>query len=256
MEAQRLQAGRGWEWIKQGYALFMKAPLLWIVFMLICLVAIIAVVAIPFIGEPLVTLLMPVLVVGWMAGCRALHNGEELELPHLFSGIQKHLSPLVTLGGITLISQYLILGVMMLVGGSALVGILMNNEVADPSIITTAIAGAGLAVLIGLVLFSVLLMATQFAPMLIYFNNAPVVPAMKLSLRAFTHNIRAMFVYGITFTFLAILASLPMLLGWLVLLPVMLTSLYAAFIDIFPPIKDATSASVANDIFSRDEVHF
>jgi len=26
MEPRRLQAGQGWQWIKQGYALFMKAP--------------------------------------------------------------------------------------------------------------------------------------------------------------------------------------------------------------------------------------
>ncbi len=257
MEPQRLQAGRGWQWIKQGYKLFMQAPLLWVVMLMICLAAMIAIAVIPFIGQPLVSLLTPVIVVGVMAGCRALHNGDELELPQLFSGFHKHTSPLITLGGITLISQYLILGVMMLVGGGTLVSILMSStDVSDPSIIAKGIAGAGLAVLLGAVLFSVLLMATQFAPMIIYFNNAPPVAAMKLSLSAFTRNVAPMLVYSVTFVFLAILASLPMFLGWLVLLPVIFTSLYAAFIDIFPPIKDASAAPTANDIFSRDEAHF
>ncbi len=256
MEAQRLTAGHGWEWIKQGYALFMKAPLLWIVLLMICLVAAVAISAIPFIGEPLVSLLMPAMIVGLMAGCRALHNGEELELPHLLSGFQRHTTPLVTLGGITLAAQFLILGVMMLVGGGALVTILMSNtDISDPNIFTTAIAGAGLAVLIGLTLFSVLLMATQFAPMLVYFNNAPPIAAMKLSLNAFTHNIAPMLVYGASFMLLAILASLPMFLGWLVLLPVIFTSLYAAYVDIFPPIKEEAAAPVS-DVFSRDESHF
>ena len=242
MEPQRLQAGRGWKWIKQGYALFMKAPLLWIVLLMICLVAMIALTAIPFIGEPLASLLMPVMMAGLMAGCRALHNGEELELPHLFSGFHKHASPLVTLGGITLISQYLILGAMMLLGGGTLVSILMSNtDVSDPEIFAEAINGAGLAILIGAVLFSVLLMATQFAPMLVYFNNAPPVAAMKLSFSAFTRNVAPMLVYGISFIFLAILASLPFFLGWLILLPVIFTSLYAAFIDIFPPIKEVAA---------------
>ena len=257
MEPQRLQAGRGWEWIKQGYKLFMKAPLLWIVLLVICFAAAIAISAIPFIGEPLVTLLMPVIVVGFMAGCRALHNGEELELTHLMSGFQKHLTPLITLGGIALVGQFLILGVMMLVGGGALVTILMSSgDIADPAIFTSALAGAGLAVLVGLVLFSVLLMATQFAPMLVYFNNAPPIAALKLSLRCFTSNIGPMLVYGITFFMLAILASLPMFLGWFVLLPVIFTSLYAAYIDMFPPIKDASAVATPSDIFSRDESHF
>jgi uncharacterized membrane protein len=262
MEPQRLQAGRGWEWIKQGYKLFMQAPLLWVVMMMICLAAIIAIAMIPLIGKPLVSLLTPVIVVGVMAGCRALHNGEELELPQLFSGFHKHTSPLVTLGGITLISQYLILGVMMLVGGGAFVSILMSStDVSDPSIIFKALVDAELATIIGAGLFgiglsSLLLMATQFAPMIIYFNNAPPVAAMKLSISAFTRNVAPMLVYSVTFVFLAILASLPMFLGWLVLLPVIFTSLYAAYIDIFPPIKDAATAPTANDIFSRDESHF
>lgn len=257
MEAQRLQAGRGWEWIKQGYALFIKAPLLWIVLLLICLSAVIAIAAIPFIGEPLVSLLMPALVVGLMAGCRALHNGEELELAHLFSGFHKHTSPLVTLGGISLVAQYLIFGVMLLVGGGTLVSILMGNtDVADPTIISKALMGAGLAGLIGLTLFSVLIMATQFSPMLVYFNNAPPVPAMKLSLQAFTHNIMPMLVYTLSLMALALLASLPMMLGWLVLLPVIFLSLYAAYSDIFPPIKEETSAPATPNIFSRDESHF
>ena len=42
MEPQHLAAGQGWQWIKQGYALFMKAPLLWIVLLLICVIAVVA----------------------------------------------------------------------------------------------------------------------------------------------------------------------------------------------------------------------
>jgi uncharacterized membrane protein len=257
MEAQRLAAGRGWQWIKQGYALFMKAPLLWLVLMMICLVAIVAIAAIPFIGSPLTSLLMPVMVVGLMAGCRALHNGEELELPHLFSGFHKHASPLVTLGGIALVGQYLIFGVMMLVGGSALVGILMGGtDLSDPDLFAKAAAGAGLAVFVGLALFGILIMATQFAPMLVYFNNAPPVPAMRLSLSAFARNVMPMLVYSVSLLFLAVLASLPMMLGWLVLMPVIFTSMYAAFIDIFPPIKEVVATPATPDIFSRDESHF
>ena len=46
-----------------------------------------------------------------------------------------------------------------------------------------------------------------------------------------------MLVYITTFTLLAILASLPMMLGWLVLLPLVFTSLYASYRNIFPPEK-------------------
>jgi uncharacterized membrane protein len=252
MEPQRLQTGQGWQWIKQGYALFMKAPLLWVVMLLICFFAAAGLSAVPVVGEPLTSLLLPVVLVGLMVGCRALEHGEELELAHLFSGFQQRTAQLVTLGGIALVGQFLIFGVMMMVGGATLVGILMSGQpVEDPEIIKQAISGAGIAVLLGITLFSVLLMTMQFAPMLVYFNNATPLEAMKLSLRAFIDNIGPMLVYGVTFMLLAILASIPMMLGWLVLMPVMFTSLYACYRDIFPAEKENQPAS--GDAFTPDQ---
>lgn len=244
MEPQHLAAGRGWQWIKQGYALFMKAPLLWIVLLMICLIAAVGLSAVPVVGEPLVSLLAPVVLAGLMVGCRALEHGEELELAHLFSGFRQRTSQLVTLGGVALVGQYLILGVMMMVGGAALVSILASGQpVENPEIIKQAISGAGIAILLGITLFSVLLMAMQFAPMLVYFNNATPVEAMKLSLRAFVNNIGAMLVYGMAILLLAILASIPMMLGWLVLMPIMFTSVYACYCDIFPVARESAPAA-------------
>lgn len=244
MEPQHLTAGQGWQWIKQGFAIFMKAPLLWVVLLIICLVTALAISSVPIIGEPFVSLLMPAIIVGLMSGCRALVQDEELELAHLFSGFKQHISPLITLGGISLIGQFLILGLMMAVGGATLVGLLVSGQPeTNPDVLMQAVAGASFAVLLGIVLFSLLMMAMQFAPMLVYFRNVPPVQAMKLSLRAFLHNVMPMLVYGITFMFLAVLASLPMFLGWLVLLPLVFTSLYASYSDIFPPLKEADNAA-------------
>jgi uncharacterized membrane protein len=257
MEPKHLTAGHGWEWIKQGYALFMKAPLLWIVLLMICLVAAVAFSSVPVVGEPLVSLLMPVVLAGLMAGCKDLLKGEELELAHLFRGFQQHTTQLVALGGISLVSQFLIFGLMMLVGGAALVGILMSGQPdVDPEVMTQAVSGAGLAVLLGITLFSVLIMAMQFAPLLVFFNNVTPLTAMKLSLRAFLNNVAAMLVYGMTFIFLAILASIPMMLGWLVLLPLVFTSLYASYSEIFPVENVSGEVQKQDDIFSRDDNTF
>lgn len=242
MEPQRLQAGQGWQWIKQGYGLFMKAPLLWVVVLLICFIAVAGLSAIPVVGEPLASLLLPAVLVGLMAGCRALEHGDELELAHLFAGFQKHTAHLITLGGIALVGQFLIFGLMMLVGGAALVGILTSGQpVEDPEVVRQALAGAGFAILIGIALFSILLMAMQFAPMLVFFDDVAPVEAMKLSLRAFIANIGPMLVYGAVFILLAILASIPMMLGWLVLMPIVFTSLYACYSGIFPPAQETAA---------------
>ncbi len=257
MEPQRLPLRQGWEWIKQGYALFIKAPLLWIVLLFICMVAVVVISSVPIVGQPLMSLLMPAILVGLMAGCRALSQGEELELAHLFSGFKQHTSQLVTLGGISLVGQYLILGLMMAVGGATLVGVLMSGQPeTDPNVMVQAFAGAGFAVLLGIVLFSLLIMAMQFAPMLVYFRNVPPLQAMKLSLRAFLYNALPMLLYGMTFALLAILASLPMMLGWLVVLPMVFTTLYVSYSDIFPPLNETVSTPPQNDMFKSDESTF
>jgi hypothetical protein len=253
MEPQRLKASQGWEWIKQGYALFKKAPLLWIVLLFICIIAAVTLSSVPVVGEPMVSLLMPTLLVGLMAGCRALHQDEELELVHLFSGFKHHTLPLVVLGGISLVGQFLIFGAMKMVDGSALVDLLMSKQ-PDPddfNVMMQAVADAPFAATLGVVLFSLLMMALQYAPMLVYFRNVPPVHAMRLSLSAFLHNVGPVLVYGITFMLLAILASLPMFLGWLILLPLTFTSLYASYSDIFPPLKE--DISIPSDAVIRDD---
>ena len=203
----------------------------------------IGIAAIPVVGDPLATLLFPVLLAGYMTGCHALAQGEELELAHLFAGFRQYAQQLVTLGGINLVGQLLILGVMMLTGGATLVGILMSGkQVDDPAILMQAIAGAGFALLLGMALFSVLMMAMQFAPMLVIFRKAPPVPAMRASLRAFLRNIIPLTVYGVMLLPFAVLASLPMMLGWLVLLPIVIASMYAIYRDLFPMPPEAAAA--------------
>ena len=247
MEPRHLEAAHGWAWIKQGYALFIKAPLIWIILLLICVFAAVALSSVPVVGEPLVSLLMPVVLIGLMVGCRALQQGEELELAYLFSGFKQHTAQLVTLGGIALVGQFLIFGLMILAGGKELVAILMSAQPdIDQEVLSQAISGAGISVLVGIALFFLLMMSMQFAPLLVFFNNTTPLQAMQLSLRAFLYNVGPMLVYGLTFFFLAILASLPIMLGWLILLPLVFTSLYASYCDIFPAEKLTGSAPHPN----------
>jgi uncharacterized membrane protein len=246
MEARKVEVAHGLLWIKQGYWLFKKSPVLWIVLTAIATMGLVSISVIPLVGDPLATLLFPVVLAGLMLGCRALELGEELELSHLFGGFQSHAPQLVTLGGINLISQFLILGVMKLVGGAALVEIMMSGKPADsPEVLTQAVAGAGFALLLGMTLFSVLMMAMQFAPMLVIFGKMAPVPALKASLRAFVRNMLPLAVYGVVTLLLALLATMAMMLGWIVLLPVILASMYAIYRDLFP-MQLETSAGAAN----------
>jgi uncharacterized membrane protein len=170
-----------------------------------------------------------------MLGCRAQEDDAELELPHLFAGFHTNTPQLITLGGISLISQMLILGVMMLTGGATLVSMLMSGKPVDnPEILAQAIVGAGIALTLGMGLFSVLLMAMQFAPMLIIFNKMSPVDAMKASLQACLRNIFPLCLYGVLMSLFMMAASMPLMLGWLILLPVIFGSMYASYRNLFP----------------------
>lgn len=247
MEARKVNAMHGWMWIKHGFWLFKKNPLLWMVLTSIGVLGLVGIALLPVVGDPLSTLIFPSLLAGFMLGCHALAQGEELELAHLFAGFQQHAQKLVSLGGINLVAQLLILGVMMLTGGAALVSTMMNGKAGaeDPAVLMQAVAGAGFAIMLGATLFTVLLMAMQFAPMLVIFGKMAPIPAMKASLRAFLRNMIPLTVYGVMLLPFAILASIPMMLGWLVLLPIIITSLYAIYRDLFPMEGDAAASDKA-----------
>ncbi len=56
---------------------------------------------------------------------------------------------------------------------------------------------------------------------------------MKLSFAGSLRNILPSLIYGIVWIVLAIVATIPLLLGWLVLGPVSVASVYASYRDIF-----------------------
>lgn len=252
MEAKRLSVGCGWLWIRQGIYLFKKSPILWVALTFMGITSLIAIGSIPVVGDPLATLLFPVLFSGLLQGCHALEHDQELELAHLFAGFQRNTQQLVALGGLNLVGQLSIFGVMTITGGGALVGILMGGtQVDDPAALTQAAMGAGFSIMIGLGLFTLLLMATQFAPMLVTFDKVAPFAALKLSLRACVNNLAPLSVYGVMMVLFGLVASLPMMLGWLVLLPIMITSIYASYRGMFPDAEPAVTpqeeVAAAND---------
>ncbi len=244
MEARQVEARHGWLWIKQGLHLFRQSPLLWAVLTIIAALGLIAIASIPVVGDPLASLLVPVVLAGLMLGCHALQQGEELEIAHLFAGFRQHTHQLVTLGGINLVGQLLIMGVMAATGGSELVSLMMSGKpVDDPAIAEQALSGAGFAIVLGMSLYLILVMAMQFAPALVLFKNTAPIDALKSSLRACWHNILPLSVYGAIMLLFAVVATLPMMIGWLILLPLMVTSVYSAYLDLFATEEAAAAAS-------------
>jgi len=76
-------------------------------------------------------------------------------------------------------------------------------------------------------------MATWFAPALALFHEQSATEAMKASFIACLRNVLPFLLYGVILFLLAIAASIPFGLGWLVLGPTMAASLYTGYRDIF-----------------------
>jgi uncharacterized membrane protein len=87
--------------------------------------------------------------------------------------------------------------------------------------------------LISLALFVPISMATWFAPALVMLQDQSAPRAIGESFRGCLKNVVPFLIYGLIIFALSMIASIPFGLGWLVLMPVVLCSVYAAYRDIF-----------------------
>ena len=90
-----------------------------------------------------------------------------------------------------------------------------------------------LAILIALALFVPVNMALWFAPALVMLSDETAPRAVGESFKGCLKNIIPFLIYGVIVFVLGILAAIPFGLGWLVLAPVVLGSVYSAYRDIY-----------------------
>jgi uncharacterized membrane protein len=90
-----------------------------------------------------------------------------------------------------------------------------------------------LAVLVIMAVSLPLTMAMLFATPLIVLRDLDIVTALKSSFFACLKNILPFLVWSIAILVLGFIAAIPLFLGWFVLGPVMMVSMYVAYRDIF-----------------------
>lgn len=229
---QSLPAGRGWEWIAAAWGLFKRQPGLWIGTGLLLAVVLFGLAVIPFLGAVLPTLLWPVFAAGVAIGCRALDEGGELEIGHLFAGFRERVGTLIGIGALSLAATLVVVLAVGLVLGAGMFAMMSGGG--DPEVVAAA-GGATmlLAVLIMIALLLPVTMAMWFAPPLVVFHELGAIEAMKVSFVGCLKNIVPFLVYGVVMFALMLLATLPLLLGWLALWPVIVASVYTAYRDIY-----------------------
>ena len=240
MEIKKLNAARGWTWVKQGYQLIMRNPLMSVTLALIAALFMFTALKMPVLGPLLAVLLIPVVMAGYMRVCRALEEDEAVELKHLFEGFRKHTAHLAALGGFLMLGMLLSSMAMVMVGGDALRALLENvNSASDPQMLMNAMmtggSGVAFSLMVGFFLVCVLMLAFQYAPMLVFFNDLKPVDAVRASLFGSLRNLIPYIVYNVILQVIAaVLSILPFNIGLIVLLPLGLTSLYVSYRNIFP----------------------
>jgi len=227
---QSRPAGNGWTWIAEGWELFKRQPGLWIGMVLLAAVIFIAASLIPIVGPLATTLFGPVFAAGVMVGCKTLDSGGELELGHLFAGFRERTGTLIAVGALYLAATVVVIVVVSLVMG---VGMMTMMGAGDPQ----EVAAMGMTIVLAvLVMFALLLpavMAIWLAAPLVVFHEHGAIEAMKGSFAGCLKNILPFLVYSVVLFVFAIAATLPLMLGWLVLGPVFAASVYASYRDIY-----------------------
>ena len=225
-----VDAGNAFDWLRQGWNIFVVNPGVWIAMTVVLLVVVCGLNIVPLVGTLAAQLLTPLLGAGVLLACRKAADGQSPEIGDLFAGFRNNTGPLVMLGVLYMVAMLVIFVVVVALGGGSVAGGLMMGRAGGVGL---ALGGLMLAVLLTLALSVPVCMALWFAPALVYFNNMAPVAALKASFNACLKNLLVFLVYGLMVMVLAFFAALPVMLGFLVLVPVLAGSLYASYRDVF-----------------------
>ena len=224
--ARGVPLANGWTWLVSAWSLFRAAAGTWIGMMLAAIVIAILILLIPFIGPLVANVIPPVFIAGLMIAARNVEQGREAKFSQLFAGFQVRFGPLVLLGVVSLVIMGAIVFAVVIVTGVQI------STMPDPDAIFVS-RQLLLAILLIAALILPLFMATWFAPTLIVLHDMGVAAAMKASFAGCLKNVLPFLLYGVITLIASLIASIPALLGWLVLGPLIFLSVYTAYRDIY-----------------------
>ncbi len=232
-------AERGSAWFTQGFEYFRRSAGPWIGIAIIFLAINITLGFLPVAGMLLSQLLTPIFIGGLILGCRDIDEGRGLQINHLFAGFNQHAGNLALLGVLYTLGSVMIIVVMVMVMfltvGLDLIRVFAEagTETALQELSLEHIRNVLLVILTGLLFYVPLLMTIWFAPVLIVLDRLGAVEAMKASFSGCMKNIMPFLIYGVVGFILSILATIPFMLGWFILTPMIIASIYIAYLDIY-----------------------
>ena len=227
-------AGAGWTWIAQGWGLFARAALMWIASIVILIIIAFAMGLVPVIGHIAFQVLSPVFAAGLVLACRSIEQGGSFELSELFGGFRVQFGPLLVVGILFFLGELAILLVFGAFAGFAILsGALAGHTGNVLDAVVASSTSIALGALVAAALSVPLFAAYWFAPALVVLHGMTPVAAMRASFVGSFRNFLPFLVYSVIMTVFAILAAIPAGLGFLVWFPLLVTSSYVAYRDIY-----------------------
>ncbi|HUD26924.1 MAG TPA: BPSS1780 family membrane protein [Burkholderiaceae bacterium] len=232
---RQVHSGHGVQWWSSAWKLLFHrgAAAVWIVMCLIAAVIYVVLHVVPMLGWIAAHLAAFLFAGGLMLAARKTDQATAPAVGDLFAGFGPPLGSLVIGAALLMVAVLLIIGALAVAGAGAAFGAMFGGMTGNMGVLAGLGATSLLLLLAALVLLIPIGMAAWLAPALIVLKQQPPVEALKASLAACWANVGALAVYGLLWIAFAIVASIPLGLGWLVLLPLMALSTYAAYCDLF-----------------------
>ncbi|MDB5795910.1 MAG: hypothetical protein JWR25_2289 [Noviherbaspirillum sp.] len=241
---EKLPARVGWEWLKEGFALFRKRPTELLTLFLSYMFLMFAVGIIPLFGQVLPMLLVPVFSMAFMHACLNVEQGKKVNPSLLLTGFR---SPafmrLLQLGMLYLLAAVIAIAASALVDGGVFWKVMTGQSGMDAN--TVRDSNMSMAMLFAAAAYTPAAMAFWYAAPLIAWQDMGVGKAIFYSFFAVKRAGKAFLVYGLAWmligVFVPVLASsiVALLFGkaaivMLILLPLSIVMTVVMYCSFYP----------------------
>lgn len=252
--AQTVSLRDGWGWFRAGFARYRRNPVLMMFWVMTYWTLLGLVGLVPVLGDLLVAALAPVLMIGVLAGCRALDQEAMPAFTLMFSGFGPRLQSLMGLGLLHFVATVGALALTAIWDGGALLQYLARGTLGAPDLPMpdpAQLSATGLTV--ALLAYVPVLLAFAYAPLLVAWRGFGLGKALFFSLvaswrawRGLIGFLVALAIYGVVLPSLVmmLLISLGMddtLVTSLVIVPIIailaptvVSGFYASYSQVLP----------------------
>ena len=209
---EKLPAATGWQWIKEGFALFRKQPAELSTMFLTYMFLMMIITIIPVLGQLLPLVLVPVFSMAFMQACVQVEKGQRVYPNLLLTGFRSPaFKTLLILGVLYVLAATAAIGASALIDGGVFWNVMTGTERVDAK--TVQGSGITLAMLLAAALYTPAAMAFWFAAPLVAWQGMGLGKALFFSFYAVKRAGRAFLLYALGWS--AIGVVLPLLISTL-----------------------------------------